>query len=401
MIQRDRLWSSRLALFMKLSLLACALVVPVTGVNAASTAADGELTSHFATDSVWYEFEQTLGTYRLLPREQPGVRLTIHGLALDASSTSPTTCTLSPWNIHGTQELYIAWNATVPAHGGLLIEARPVPQRDVWRLELQRADAHENPWIVVGSIGRIPSEIATPRTATDPRMSAHEGWVRFERFEPYVQFRFRAFAGDEHCEPVLVERMCFAGSNRGLASMRPYPPPGGCSLGYQLMRDADREAHEVSHTPHSVTFVSLDARPVDAQDADSLERASAAACLRMLLANVPQVDEHVTRMPRVDSRSLPSQLASTAHECGARSRLECCSEHREAEALLASGKPIALRTIDDRNCLGWIVLSSFDEHDDALIYDPASYSAIPQRWTWAELERRWFGAGGLALVARL
>jgi hypothetical protein len=369
------------------------------GASAPSARLDGELTSRFATDSVCYEFERVPGTFWLTPPAQPGVRPTIHGLALDASSASPTTCTLSPWKLDGTCEMCVAWNVAVPARAGLLMEARGLDERAaMWS---HRSEIADTPWVVVGSRGSIPPNVLAPRAAANPRMAACEGWLRFETPAPYVQFRLRAFASDALSEPVLVERVCFAGSNRARASIRPYPPRGGCSLGTQLMLDADRAAHEEGHKPHPVSFVSLDARLVDASDADSLERASAVACLRMLFNDAPQVTDQIAQVPRVESRSLPSQLTSIAHECGACSRLECCSEHREAEGLLASGKPVALRTLDERNCLAWVVLSSFDEHDDALVYDPASYAAIPQHWTWTELERRWFGAGGLALALAL
>jgi hypothetical protein len=120
----------------------------------------------------------------------------------------------------------------------------------------------------------------------------------------------------------------------------------------------------------------------------------------MLLASAPsqaRVDEHVARLPHVESRCLPSELASTARACGARSELDCASTRREVEGMLHWSRPLGLRTIDEYGRRAWVVLSSFDAQERAVVYDPASPDQAPRTWTQPELEDHWFAAGGLAL----
>ena len=365
-----------------------AAIARVTGSERALSPA--QFTYAFATDSVRFEFADVPKPFWIEPREQPGVRPTAGGLELDAKSDAPTVCLLRPWHLDGTHELFISWNASVPVDAGLRIDARLLEHSTS---PARPEDASE--WVCVGRVGRFPADVASETASSNPRIEACDGYFEFGDAREYVQLRVITCGSRDAGGPVILERVNIAGSNRDRVGTRESSLSGGCGLGSDLLKEREREAHEQSHRPHPLPFVA--AGP---SETISLEQSTGIACLRMMLTVQSSRDELETRIAGcapIASRSLPSWLAATAHACGVRSELECASLRREAEALLHGNRPFAMRIVDEHGRLTWAVLTSFGEHDAAVVYDPTTSTREPRHWSWDELERRWFGAGGLAL----
>ena len=96
----------------------------------------------------------------------------------------------------------------------------------------------------------------------------------------------------------------------------------------------------------------------------------------------------------------PGHWLSIVEEAGAKGTLDCHSIWPEVEMVLGGGGPFAIRVRNADESFAWVVLSSFDKEGNALVYDPSSREAQPVRWTRDELEKRWFGSGGVAFSCK-
>jgi hypothetical protein len=311
------------------------------------------------------------------------------GLILSCGPGEAVSCEMRRSAIGGRPELFFGAVAEVPAGCSLRIDARTVPYE---------GEHEKGAWVRAWEIGE-PTVVAGQPEAGRRTIEALEGHLRVLEMDSYLQLRLVVRNATKAPASVTIVSVCCAGFDRSEVRTREWGPmPGGCGLSVQDWYEREPKFRERSRQPHPLEFCGAPDSAVA-----GIEASSSAACLVMLLPRVQEENPAQRLLPRMKTAQgfvEPGAWLQIVHDSGCRGTLECFSIWPEVEMVLGGAGPFAIRVRDSAGSLAWVVLSSFDEKRNALVYDPSSKEPQPLIWTRDELEKRWFGAGGLAFACR-
>jgi hypothetical protein len=349
-----------------------------------------DLTHGFTTERL--EFELVLpGGRRWAIGDQYGQDPSIpsKGLVLTCGPGEAVRCEMRRSAVRGRPELFFGAVAEVPAGCGLRIDARTV----------QYEEEHEpGAWVRAWEIGN-PARVDGQPEPGRRTIEALEGHLRVLEIDSYLQLCLVASNANKTPASVTIVSVCCAGFDRSEVPTRGWGPgAGACGLVLHDWYEGDSKFRELSRQPHPLEFCGAPDSGVA-----GIEASSSAACLVMLLPRKQEENPVQRLLPRMKTAQgfvEPGGWLPIVHEAGARGTLECFSIWPHVEMVLGGAGPFAIRVRDTSGAFAWVVLSSFDEQRHALVYDPRSKEPQPVRWTRDELEKRWFGAGGLAFACR-
>jgi len=304
------------------------------------------------------------------------------GLLIDPPPGGELAVVLHSRPLHGRGDLRIGWNLDLPPGTGLVLE---LAAQDGW------FEGVEAPWVHVQSFGEVPagSEVDFARASLLER--ANGGWCASTE-QHWIALRLRAFrsAGCDRL-PLAVGRLSVTLADQTTVAT-PRVRGYSCALGAEIAEKEDAEALQ-----RAAELALLEFQPPPDSPADT-ELRSFASCAAMLASGVGRPIRAEALAGRVAQR--PASLGErcqAVHELGCRTWLESYSTLPEVREAQGYHGPLALRV---RGPEEWVVLGSLDRDGNARIYAPFSALPQPETWSAADLERRWFGAGGLAFACR-
>lgn len=351
------------------------LLLLLVSAQSAPASARQDLTYGFTTERLEVELDTPSGRLRWTGDQHDADPVRpADALLLECCAAAAASCELRPILLGSCAEFYVGATALVPRDCRLSIDARIVQSRDA-----------EEPgaWVRAFDLGSAGPEAPIEPTRVPATLIREQGHLRWLAEGRYLQLRLIARTTSASSVRVAISRISGAGFDRSRVSSRGWGPmPGMCGLTSADWNETEARYRKRSRSPQPVPFVA--AR--DPGDACG----TAGAVLAMLLSQA----EPLSSLEECG----PESLLAAAGVHAKRATLECYSIWPAVEMALGGGGPFAIRVQDAAGATRWVVLSSFDEKLDALVYDPSSKQPQPVHWTRDELEKRWFGAGGLALA---
>lgn len=346
-----------------------------------------DLTYGFATERVEVEFDSPSSRLRWTgDQHDSDPARPASSLLLECSPSAPAVCVLHPIHVEGLLELFVGASARIPEACRLSIDVRTARDYD---------GKEGGAWVRAIDLGAAQLNELADGPAIPTTLTRVGGHVRMLAEEPYLQLRLTARTASTRPACIAVSRISGAGFDRKRLSSHSWGPMSGmCGLTMGDWRETEETFRNRSRQPHPIPFVAAK---------DPLhERESAVAVLSMLLptASVESAKSLGAELLDLNRCCEPGGWLAAVDARGARGTLECFSIWPEVEMVLGGSGPFAIRLHAGEDTFTWAVLSSFDEKQNALVYDPCSKEPQPVRWSRDELEKRWFGAGGLAFACR-
>jgi hypothetical protein len=300
------------------------------------------------------------------------------GLLIDPPQGGETDVVLRPRSLNGRGEIRVGWNVDLPQGTGLVLE---LAAREGWFEGVEAA------WVHVRSFGAVPPGAATDRLSASTLERAGEGWCASTPRQ-WVALRLRAFrSAASDGRPLVIARLSATLTDRTNVDGIP-PPAMVCGLGLDLVASLREEALQ-----RAAELAVLEPQPLP----DSAPGAFA-SCAAMQATGMghPLLAEQLGRRLSESPGTL-GDLCQSVHESGCKTWIEVFSILPDVRIAQGNHGPLALRV---RGPQQWVVLGSLDRFGNARIYAPGSALPQPETWSAAELEQRWFGAGGLAFACR-
>lgn len=374
------------------------LLAPFVLAVVARAASSGELTSGYFVQHVAWELTdsaRTLSLEALAACPRLRAEATPRGLLLSPSADgleAAASIELPVYAGPAFRDALVSWNAIVPEHAGLVVELRVARNEGSW-----------SPWLHLGDWG--------DRAPATPVVSFDGGRVEVDVFRSDIawdraQVRVRAWRADPNASTAItLERVSLCVSDQTtphLVACDRFRPSRGCT-------------EPAPRAPLDPGRIAVPFRSQRALPPELAPRCCSPTSLAMVLAfrGVDRTTEDVAALVYDSAHDIYgnwTRAIQGAFTLGVRGYATRFSNWVDVEESIRAKQPLVISIAAAEGELHGapyaktdghlLVLCGFDEQQRVLVNDPAAADTEHGQLAYsrAELERCWFGHGGVAYV---